>query len=119
MRHGTEPGPTISQLSRLKILSWTLWNLAGKFIFFSWRIRGSFFQEDYNNYLLNNIDSSSVSFIQNCILLRDYFSHGSFDERIKTINPILLNSILLKAIRILLIRDFLEIPNIEMLLEMP
>jgi hypothetical protein len=51
--------------------------------------------------------------------LRDYFSHGSFDERIKTINPILLNSILLKTIRILLIRDILEIPNIEMLLEMP
>ena len=92
--------------------------LLGKFIFFFLENKRQLFQEDFKNYLLSNTDSSYVSFIQNCISLRDYFSHGGLDERIKTISPIFLNTFLLKAIRILLIRDILEIPNIEIPLEM-
>ncbi len=91
--------------------------LLGKFIFFFLENKRQLFQEDFKKYLLDNTESTYVSFIQNCISLRDYFSHGGFDERIKTISPILLNAFLLKAIRILLIRDILEIPNIEIPLE--
>lgn len=92
-------------------------NLLGKFIFFFLENKRQFFQEDFKRFALSDTEATYVSFIQNCITLRDYFSHGGFDERIKTINPILLNAFLLKAVRILLIHDILGIPDAEIPLE--
>ncbi|MBO7048707.1 MAG: hypothetical protein J6W62_07350 [Spirochaetia bacterium] len=92
-------------------------NLLGKFIFFFLENKRQFFHEDFKRFALSDTEATYVSFIQNCITLRDYFSHGGFDERIKTINPILLNAFLLKAVRILLIHDILGISDAEIPLE--
>ena len=92
-------------------------SLLGKFIFFFLENNKQIFQVVFERFLLSDSEETYISFIQNCISLRDYFSHGGLDERKSSINPILLNAILLKAIRFLLIRDILEISNTEIPLE--
>ena len=91
--------------------------LVGKFIYVFLEKYKNQFLEEFNQLFYRNDDEFIIEFINNCISIRDNYSHGGLDDNNRKYNPKLLNIILLKAIRVLLLNEILELNTIEIPLE--
>ena len=91
--------------------------LVGKFIYIFLEKYKDFFLKDFQKFFNKSDDEIIIEFIKNCISIRDNYSHGGLDDNNRKYNPKLLNIILLKAIRLVLINEILELNIKEIPLE--
>ena len=91
--------------------------MVGKFIYIFLEKYKDFFLKDFQKFFNKSDDEIIIEFIKNCISIRDNYSHGGLDDNNRKYNPKLLNIILLKAIRLVLINEILELNIKEIPLE--
>lgn len=76
------------------------------------------FKPDFEKIYERSDDEIFVRFIKAANGFRNFYSHGATDNsKLDTLHPYYLNSILLKAVRLILIQDIIGIKQVEIELE--
>jgi hypothetical protein len=91
--------------------------LVSKFIYIFLEQKKDVFDNDFSETFQSNSIETKIQFIKDCKNIRNKYSHGGKEIESVIYAPSMLNVILLKAIRVLLLNDILGLTDVKIPLE--